>query len=70
MNERERDRRRCSTAKLREEAAAVLDAMDPRGTTEQFTYCRRHFWVTKNFARGTQITACICAKCVALGPIT
>lgn len=63
------ERKQFSTAILKQKGQAVLDAMDPRATTDRFTYLRRHFWVTKDFSRGAQITPCICAKCVVLGPI-
>ena len=56
-------------ATLRAKAAAVLSALPSNATTERFTYLRRHFWVTRDFARGAQITQCLCAKCVMLGPI-
>ncbi len=65
----EAERRQVSVAVLREKGDAALEAMDPRATTVQFTYLRRHFWVSRDIGRGRKISACICAKCVALGPI-
>lgn len=55
---------------LRSKAEAVMNTMDPRGVTERFSHAGLHFWVTKNFSRGVQITTCLCAKCAAKGPIT
>lgn len=66
----EHEQRQFSVAVLREKGAAALEAMDLRATTVQFTYLRRHFWVSRDIGRGQKISPCICAKCVALGPIS
>lgn len=60
---------RFSLGKLREKAEAVMSTIPEQGYMERFTYLKRHFWVIKNYGHGIQITQCLCAKCVELGPI-
>jgi hypothetical protein len=65
----EQDRDRFDATVLREKANSCLADMDQEAVTDRFNYLHRHWWVTKDFARGSRITACICNECVHLGPI-